>query len=499
MLAASVGPALAFDLRLASAADAEGSERLTFGPRERLVDLLQSSAPDTMLRLVVAELKNGTSPKELTAAAALANARAFAGEDYVGFHTLMALRPALTMSEELTGPAAALPLLKVLYRNSSRITEANAATLDALQPVAGSASDAGGSKAIREALHRRERLEAERALVASTLQSPAIGFNDLLPSVEDGVEVHRIVLAARAWDMISLVGEANAATMLRQSLRYCLKNEEHAAERFSGLRAMLPRLMEKHQLETRRWGTREVDDAWVIEMVQTLWTSSPDDAAEAVAQAIVDGICPPRIFEAISLRTNQLVLCDPGRKKEWAAPGKPEGSVHGDSVGVHASDAAHAWRTIALASDARQRNAALVLAAWHCAQDGGPNAEPAKWPVRPLPAQLERVKGTTQIDLLGSLDEAIRANDQELACAVTSRYGEAGHEARPLMEMLRGYAISQDGALHAEKYYYTVCSNFGATSPATRWRHLVALSRVTASEYGRPAPGMEEAKGLVGV
>ena len=500
MLVATCGSSLAFDLRLAHAADADGAERLTFGTREGLVDLLQSSSPDRMLQHVVKELRNGLTLKEVIAAAALANARAFAGEDYVGFHTLMALRPALTMAEEQRGPAAVLPVLKVLYRNSSRIGEAGATTTDALRPVPGSASDAGGAQAIRDAVHQRNNAAAERAFAASALATPEAAFNDLLPTVEEGPEVHRVVLAARAWDMVSLVGEENAATMLRQSLRYCLKNEERGAVHFANVRAMLPRVMDQFRLESTAWGTKSVDDAWVQGMVKTLWTSSPEQAAEAVAAAIVEGICPPRIFEALSLATTELVLRDGGRKKEWAQAGKPEGSVHGDSIGVHASDAAHAWRTIALASNARQRNAAIVLSAWHAAQDRMQRKDEFDaWEARPLAAHLERVTATDQASLLTALDDAIRANDQDLACAVTGRYGQRGFDEKPLMAKLRDYATSQDGALHAEKYYLTTCSNFRATSPAARWKHLVALSRVTASEYGKPAAGMEQARELVGL
>ena len=33
------------------------------------------------------------------------------------------------------------------------------------------------------------------------------------------------------------------------------------------------------------------------------------------------------------------------------------------------------------------------------------------------------------------------------------------------------YAISEDGALHAEKYYRTVTEEFAAARPAFRWRH----------------------------
>ena len=55
------------------------------------------------------------------------------------------------------------------------------------------------------------------------------------------------------------------------------------------------------------------------------------------------------------------------------------------------------------------------------------------------------------------------------------------------------FAVSEDGALHAEKYYRTVTEEFAATREAFRWRQLVALARVTASEAGVPAPGYSEA------
>ena len=61
------------------------------------------------------------------------------------------------------------------------------------------------------------------------------------------------------------------------------------------------------------------------------------------------------------------------------------------------------------------------------------------------------------------------------------------------------YAVREDGALHAEKYYHTVTEEFAATRSAFRWRHLIALARVTASEHGHPAPGQAEARRLLGV
>ncbi len=69
------------------------------------------------------------------------------------------------------------------------------------------------------------------------------------------------------------------------------------------------------------------------------------------------------------------------------------------------------------------------------------------------------------------------------------------------------YAISEDGRLHAEKYYRTVSEEFASMRSAFKWRELTALARVTASSFaynredkhGFRAPGYDEACHLLGV
>src|SRR5207247_3736330 len=108
-------------------------------------------------------------------------------------------------------------------------------------------------------------------------------------------------------------------------------------------------------------------------------------AADAVAAALAEGMSPEDIGEAMSLAANRLVLCDPGRRKDQIQPGKPEGSVHGASVGVHASDSANAWRNIARVSNTRNTFASLIVGAYHTAgQNGNQTKEP-----HPSPEQLE--------------------------------------------------------------------------------------------------------------
>jgi len=118
--------------------------------------------------------------------------------------------------------------------------------------------------------------------------------------------------------------------------------------------------------------------------------------------------------------------------------------------------------------------------------------------VASIPPELRTSAGDPK-GLLREAEEAIRGNLQGHAAAVIGRYGELGHDPRGAFDLLLRYAISEDGALHAEKFYRTCSDEFACTRAPYRWRHLVALARVTASEFGRPAPGMAQARELLKV
>jgi hypothetical protein len=151
-------------------------------------------------------------------------------------------------------------------------------------------------------------------------------------------------------------------------------------------------------------------------------------------------------------------------------------------------------------SNARNTFACLILGAYQVALDrtarGG---DFLNWSPLPVKWQLDQIKSTEPDALLREADEAIRQNLQARAAAIVHHYGELGHAPRPVFDLLLRYAVSEDGALHAEKYYRTVTEEFAATRPAFRWRQLIALARVTASEFGRPAPGITEARELLKV
>jgi hypothetical protein len=506
-LVATVGYELANGLGLSTAlaADAPSPEALDFGPLESLVRLMQDTPADKLLPELTAKLNSGTDLRTLVAAGALANARSFGGEDYVGYHTLMALAPAFHISSEMSDQERALPILKVLYRNTNQIQVRgghDAEVLHAVQPAPIPDGTAPGD-ALRNAMLAKDKLAAEQlfaSLVGEKGAHAEDAFNALLHMVHDHTEVHRVVLPYRAWDLIGIVGREQAHALLRQSVRYCVTAESWGGGDYNEPRDLLPKILDEHKLNSREPGDRKAEDQWIDNLAMTIFRATPQEAAAAAAFAIAEGMAPGDIGEAITLAANQLVLRDIGRPPSQEVNGKPPGSVHGDSIGVHACDSANAWRNMARVGNPRNAIASLVLGAYQVARDRiGRGGDFLNWEPLPIKRHLEEIKDTDGPRLLKTAEEAIRGNLQAHAAASIHRYCELGNDPAAAFTLLRGFAVSEDGALHAEKFYRTVSEEFQASRPAHRARHLVALARVTASEYGRPAPGMAEARELLGV
>src|SRR5262245_61239132 len=504
MIAAAVGTSLAADLGFAFERADEGGH-ITFGELEPLVSFLQETPADKLLPKVAEKLKSGTDLKTFVAAAGLANARAFGGEDYVGFHTLMALAPAYKMAMEEPKPERKpLAVMKVLVRNSARLQEVGGKKAEVLKPVKPGKLDSSrrGGEQLRDAARKADMAGAEAAFAAICESGkPVDALNELLIEVDDATEVHRVVLVSRAWDMINFVGAERAHTMLRQSVHYCVKAEGNAnhAKSYQPLRDLLPKLLDQHKLMGSKPGSKSGEDSWIEKFAHTIFSSKPEVAADAVAAALAEGMDPESIGEAISLAANQLVLRDPGRPKEWTSENKPVGSVHGDSIGVHACDTIHAWRNLSRAGDRRTQVTSLILAGYQVARDRNQRAaEFLKWDPYPRAEHLEKVKGVASDALMKELDGAIRDKDQGRAAALTHRIGTENPDAgKEVFALLRGFAISEDGALHAEKYYLTTSDEFAAGRAVFKWRQLVALARVSASQYGYPAAGVKEACELI--
>lgn len=498
MLVAGLGASLSHDLGFSTAFAAEGGEELSFGEYDVLVDLLQNTPADKLQPVLVKMLQSGeTDLRSLVAAGALANAETFGGQDYVGFHTAMAMLPALQMTERLPTERRPLPVLKVLYRNTQQCQQHGGASVKTLMALHAAEHSPEGDLglAVRDAARRGEMQAAEQLFAGAARASTEDMFNILQPVMQDDINVHRFVFAHRTHGLAQMLGQDYAYDILRQCVRFCVDHEQDRIERNnpeSPIRALMPKLLDQYKLAGMTPGTRDPGDAWVDETSLAIYNGPRDRAAEIAAAALADGIDPEVVGEAISLASNLLVL----------RQGTDNWRTHGDSRGVHSSDASNAFRNMARVSESRHAITGLIVAAYHSAAHD-------PFPTEAYPTEEHRaaIKTTDAKQLLAEAEDAVKHNDQGRAAAAIEIYSEQGYAPEPVFERMLTYTISEDGRLHGEKYYHTVAEEFRTIRPAFRWRQVVGLARVTASAYGYNredqhgfrAPGYEEACRLLGV
>jgi hypothetical protein len=498
MLVAGLGASLASDLGLASARAADAPAPLSFGNYDSLIDLMQSTPPEKLQPILIAKLDKGeVDLKQLVSAGALANAETFGGEDYVGFHTAMAMLPAWYMTNMLPSERRPLPVLKVIYRNSGQIQAFGGADKKVLrqQHAAEEATVENVDLAIRDACRVADVEKAER-LFAPMAKAPLLdAFNTLQPVMQDDINVHRFVFAYRTYGLADLLGKEHAHTILRQCVHFSCEHEQGRIEHNRGaspIRELMPRLLDEYKLAGKELGSRDPGDKAVEELAEAIYRGPADRSAEAVAGALAEGISPEVVGEAISIASN--LLCLRQGPEQWR--------THGDSAGVHSSDATNAWRNMARVAERKHAISGLIVAGYHVAVH-----TPFQGDMYPLADHRAAIKATDKEGLLAEAEDAIRHNDQGRAAAAIAMFGEKGGTPEAVYERMLKYTISEDGRLHGEKYFQTVQEEYKTTRPAFRWRQLVGLARVTASafaydredKHGKRAPGYEEACQLLKV
>jgi hypothetical protein len=498
MLVAGLGATLAHDLGLAKVIAADAPAPLSFGGYDGLVDLMQSTPPDKLQPILIEKLNKGeTDLKQLISAGALANAETFGGEDYVGFHTAMAMLPAWSMTNMLPSERRPLPILKVLYRNSAQIQQFGGADKKTLREryAAEEATVENVGLAIRDACRVADVDKAER-LFAPLAQAPLLeAFNTLQPVMQDDINVHRFVFAYRTYGLADLLGKEHAYTILRQCVHFSCEHEQGRISRNRGaspIRELMPKLLDQYKLDGKELGQRDPGDAVVETLAETIYRGPADRSAEAVAGALADGISPEVVGEAISIASNLLCL----------RQGPDPWRTHGDSAGVHSSDATNAWRNMARVAERRHAISGLIVAGYHVAVH-----TPFKGDPYPLTEHRAAIKTTDKDGLLAEAEDAVRHNDQGRAAAAIAIFGEKGGAPEAVYQRMLKYTISEDGRLHGEKYFQTVQEEYKTTRLAFRWRQLVGLARVTASafaydredKHGRRSPGYEDACRLLKV
>ncbi len=122
-------------------------------------------------------------------------------------------------------------------------------------------------------MRRRDLAGAERTYAGLARENADAALNNLLPTLHDETDVHRVVLVWRAWAMIDLIGKEQAHTLLRQSVHFCIDAEKHGSDQT--LRTLVPKLLDQHKLADWKPGKRTADDAWVEGLSKTIFEGTP--------------------------------------------------------------------------------------------------------------------------------------------------------------------------------------------------------------------------------
>ncbi len=351
MIVASVGPALAADLS-PERPRAEAPERLSFGKLDPLVALMQETGPDKLQPLLVERLRNGA---DLTPT----HRRRRPGQRprlrRRGLHRLPhhdGPRPGLPHGPALPEDRRRLPVFKVLVPQRRLSSGPRRRQRGRYAPARQAGRLAG-----RQVRRRRcsARPSNTRTWPAPTRPSPPSSA----PASRSTPSTNFCPPSRRNWRSTAsscrtAPGPCPASSAWNTPRCCCAsrcitasRTRSEAAATRSG-RARRPRRAAEtaRPVQTHGQGRRHEEGGGRLggpdEPDHLL--STPEQAADAVAAALAEGIAHEAIGEALSLAANQLVLRDNGRPKA-NNPHKPVGSVHGDGIGVHACDSANAWRT----------------------------------------------------------------------------------------------------------------------------------------------------------
>ena len=295
----------------------EGPGSLSLGKYDALVDLMQSTPADKLQPILVEKLGSGeTDLKQLIAAGALANAETFGGEDYVGFHTAMAMLPALEMTELLPNERQPLPILKVLYRNSQQIQQfggaveedaARTCTRPRKRPSRTSASRFATPAASPMSRRRKSSSRRWRTRRSTTRSTPCSRRCRTTSTCIASCSP----IARTAWPTCS--GKDYAYTILRQCVRFCCRITSRAGINGQAARVADPRADAQAARSVQARRARR--SARAIRAMRrskscasTIYKGPPERSAEAAAAALAEGISPEVVGEAISLASNMLVL-----------------------------------------------------------------------------------------------------------------------------------------------------------------------------------------------
>ena len=332
---------------------------------------------------------------------------------------------------------------------------------------------------------------AEGTFAALATASPDDAFNDLQYSVQDEIDVHRVVLAWRAW-ATARPGRQGAGPHPAAPVGALLRRDraEPAAQRGTGIRAVLPKLLDQYKLPGKAGGKRKAEDEVGREDGRDDLRRQPRQGRRRRGRGPGRRLSPGggRRSDVAGGEPAGAARPRPGRRPtgRQAEGQRPRRLGRRPRLGLGQRLAEHRPRQ----QRAQHRRQPDRAAAYHTAgQSGGQHKEAV--PARPSSWRRSRPRTPRRCcrDTEGRDQGARTRRGRRRWSTATASWSSP---ERPVFDLLLRYAVSEDGALHAEKYYRTVTRGVrgrrGRRSAGGSWWRWPASRPASTASRRRATP-----------
>ncbi len=433
---------------------------------EPLVRLLEETPRDRVIETFASKVRSGTSYREVLAALLLAGVRNVQPRPSVGFkfHAVLVVNSAHLASLASPDSDRWLPIFWALdYFKSSQASDENEG--DWTMSAVDESKVPSPSRARREFKLAMDAWDVEAADVATAALCRSAGAAEVFDLMahygcRDYRSIgHKAIYVANAFRTLQCIGWRYAEPVLR-SLSYAILNhsgEPNPSQSDLAADAAWRATQSKVDSIPRDWTDGKVDEAATLELLDSLRSSSPEQAVEATVQMLGAGIAPQSISDAIFLAAGEMLMQQPG------------------IVALHSATSTnamqYAFRTTSRSRTRQElllQNAAFIPYFRESMRDRG-KVGSAK-----IDEAMDRDKSKSPAEV-ASIFETV-SKDRQAASIEMLSFLDSGGAPQELMDTARRLVFLKGNDSHDYKFSSAVLEDYYAISPEFRNRYLASAA-----------------------
>jgi hypothetical protein len=283
-----------------------------------LIELLEESPRETLVRELVRRVRGGLRYEELLAALSLATVRNVQPYPDVGYkyHSVMVLRSINATTEHLSSGDKWLPIIWAADYFKAAQAQERAGWRMPARPAISVTSAPAARRALIAALDNWDREAADAAIVSyAQLASPDEIFTLLFPyGARDLREIgHKAIAVSNGHSLIALLGSAQAEPILRSTVAALQNSDTDPNPARHDLQPDKPWRRNQKQLREipPSWKPGHNDPGARAELRAALYRVSEEDAGGAVVQMLRQGVSPDAIWQVLFDTAAELLMRQP--------------------------------------------------------------------------------------------------------------------------------------------------------------------------------------------